>query len=87
MSAAGGHELILYGRPGCHLCDDARTLLAPLAAELGFVLSEVDIESDDDLLKRYLERIPVGVLDGRHLFDFFADEDELRRRLGGPAVQ
>ncbi len=80
-------ELVLYGRPGCHLCDDARDRLVVLADELGFVLTELDIEADDALLKRYLERIPVGVLDGEHLFDFFVDERELRRRLAGPAVQ
>jgi glutaredoxin len=72
----------LYGRPGCHLCDDARTRLRTLAAELGFALVEHDIEADDDLHRRYLERIPVVALDGEELFDFFVDEPELRRRLG-----
>jgi hypothetical protein len=50
-------------------------------------LAEHDIEADDDLLRRYLERIPVIALDGEELFDFFVDEPELRRRLGrvGPA--
>jgi glutaredoxin len=72
----------LYGRPGCHLCDDARAQLLALRAELGFTLNEVDIEADDDLHKRYLERIPVIVLDGEHLFDFFVDDAVLRDRLG-----
>jgi glutaredoxin len=72
----------LYGRPGCHLCDDARAVLSPLSAELGFELREHDIEADDDLHRRYLERIPVVVLDGEHLFDFFVDEAVLRDRLG-----
>ena len=72
----------LYGRPGCHLCDDARAILAPLSADLGFELREHDIEADDDLHKRYLERIPVVLLDGSHLFDFFVDEGVLRDRLG-----
>ena len=72
----------LYGRPGCHLCDDARAQLTALQAELGFTLAEHDIEADDELLKRYLERIPVVVLDGEELFDFFVDEAVLRDRLG-----
>jgi glutaredoxin len=72
----------LYGRPGCHLCDDARTVLEPLSAELGFTLVEHDIEVDDDLHRRYLERIPVVLLDGQHLFDFFVDAAVLRERLG-----
>ena len=71
----------LYGRPGCHLCDDARAVLERLRDELGFALVERDIERDDALLRTYLERIPVIALDGEELFDFFVDETELRRRL------
>jgi glutaredoxin len=79
MSAVA--TLTLYGRPGCHLCDDARAQLLALRAELGFDLVEHDIEADDDLHRRYLERIPVIVLDGEELFDFFVDERVLRERL------
>jgi glutaredoxin len=74
--------LTLYGRPGCHLCDDARAQLLALRAELGFDLVEHDIEADEDLHRRYLERIPVVALDGEELFDFFVDEAVLRERLG-----
>jgi glutaredoxin len=74
--------LTLYGRPGCHLCDDARAQLLTLRDELGFELVERDIEADDDLLRRYLERIPVVALGEEELFDFFVDESVLRRRLG-----
>ncbi|MBI5103877.1 MAG: glutaredoxin family protein [Solirubrobacterales bacterium] len=74
--------ITLYGRPGCHLCDDARAQLEALRAELGFALEEIDIEGDDDLHARYLERIPVVALDGEELFDFFVDEAALRNRLG-----
>ncbi len=73
--------ITLYGRPGCHLCDDARVHLTRLAAELGFSIEEVDIEGDDDLHARYLERIPVIALDGDELFDFFVDESALRAAL------
>ncbi|MCW3003000.1 MAG: glutaredoxin family protein [Conexibacter sp.] len=71
----------LYGRPGCHLCDDARAQLQALRDELGFALIEHDIEADDALHRRYLERIPVVALDGEELFDFFVDEAVLRDRL------
>jgi glutaredoxin len=74
-------EVVLYGRPGCHLCDDARELLERVRAELPFTLVERDIERDDALLRAYLERIPVIALDGEELFDLFVDEAELRRRL------
>jgi glutaredoxin len=74
-------EIVLYGRPGCHLCDEARAVLARMRTELPFTLVERDVEQDDELLKVYLERIPVIVLDGEELFDFYVDEAELRRRL------
>ena len=74
-------EVTLYGRPGCHLCDEARAVLERLREELPFTLIERDIERDEALLKAYLERIPVVALDGEELFDFFVDEAELRRRL------
>jgi len=71
----------LYGRPGCHLCDDARAALERVRLETPFELVERDIEADDDLLRRYLERIPVVALDGRDLFDYFVDERALRAAL------
>jgi glutaredoxin len=71
----------LYGRPGCHLCDEARGVLERVRATHPFRLDEVDIEADDALFKRYLERIPVVVLDGEELFELFVDERALRRRL------
>jgi glutaredoxin len=69
--------LVLYGRPGCHLCDDARAVLR----RIGHPFDEVDIESDGALLRRYLERIPVVALDGCELYDFHVDEADLRERL------
>ncbi len=74
-------QVTLYGRPGCHLCDEARAALERIRGELPFALVERDIETDETLLKAYLERIPVIALDGEELFDFFVDEAELRRRL------
>lgn len=71
-------ELVLYGRDGCHLCDDARAVLR----RIGHPFAEVDIEADPVLHKRFLERIPVVALDGEELYDFFVDETDLRSRLG-----
>jgi glutaredoxin len=70
-------SLVLYGRPGCHLCDEARTVLQ----RIGHPFEEVDVEADDALLARYLVRIPVIALDGDELYDFFVDEADLRGRL------
>ena len=76
------HRVRLYARPDCHLCDGARAGLESLRADgLEFELDEIDIDSDDELFKRYLERIPVVVLDGEELYDFFVDEQDLRRRV------
>jgi glutaredoxin len=67
----------MYSRPGCHLCDEARAVLL----RIGAPFDEIDIDSDDELFKRYLERIPVIALDGEELYDFFVDEQDLRRRV------
>jgi glutaredoxin len=71
----------LYTRPGCHLCDEAREALERVRAETPFALHERDITEDDALHRRYLERIPVVVLDGEELFDYFVDEGALAARL------
>ena len=67
----------LYSRPGCHLCDEARQALERVRAQAPFELDEINIETDDALHARYLERIPVVALDGEELFDYFVDEAAL----------
>lgn len=74
----------LYGRPDCHLCDDARAALHRVRRHTPFHLAECDITTDDDLHRRYLERIPVIALDGEELFDYFVDEAALAQRLREP---
>jgi redox-sensing transcriptional repressor len=73
--------VVLFGRPGCCLCDDARAVLERVRAEHPFELLERYIERDDTLLRDYLERIPVVTLDGEELFEFAVDERVLRDRL------
>jgi glutaredoxin len=75
-------KLVLYGKPGCHLCDDARAVLE----RVGAVFEEVDITTDDALHAVYLERIPVVTLDGVERFDYFVDESALRGLLSKVAV-
>ena len=82
MSASAPSRVVtLFGRPGCHLCQDARAVLERLRGELAFELAERDIEADEATFKAYLERIPVIALDGEELYDFFVDETDLRARL------
>jgi len=71
----------VYSRPECHLCDEAMAALRSLQGELGFELEELDITTDDALLRAYFERIPVIALDGEELFDHFVQESALRERL------
>ncbi|MGH2986273.1 MAG: glutaredoxin family protein [Solirubrobacterales bacterium] len=72
----------LYGRDGCHLCDEARASILALADELGGIeLREVDIDADEGLLAAYLERIPVVELDGREISELEFDRDAFRRAL------
>jgi glutaredoxin len=73
--------VVLYGRDGCCLCDDAREILLTVRARRPFVLEERDIEQDEKLLRAYLERIPVVTIDGVEQFELFVDESELERRL------
>jgi Glutaredoxin-like domain (DUF836) len=74
--------VVLYGRDGCCLCDDAREILLRVQARRPFVLEDRDIDQDDELLRAYLERIPVVTIDGVEQFELFVDESELERRLG-----
>jgi glutaredoxin len=78
-------EVVLYGRDGCCLCDDARAILERVRARRPFALVERDIDADETLLRAYLERIPVVAIDGVEVFELFVDEAELERRLGAPA--
>jgi glutaredoxin len=72
----------LYSRSECHLCDRARDAILELrdrGAE--FELREVDIEGDDELHARYMERIPVVAVDGDLVSELELDLDALRSRL------
>jgi len=73
----------VYTRPGCHLCDEAIGQVVALHAEgrRQFELREIDIESDDLLLRRMLEKIPVVEVDGVVVSELIFDAAALRARL------
>ncbi|PPF48069.1 glutaredoxin family protein [Rathayibacter rathayi] len=78
-------ELTLVGKPGCHLCDDARTVIEQVVADLDdevvVAVSEVSILDDPALYERYVEEIPVVLINGRvHTF-WRVDPERLRRAL------
>jgi glutaredoxin len=80
---AGAHEAVItvYSTPDCHLCADALDHLRALRAELQFELRERDITRDEELHRAYFERIPVVMLDGEELCEYFVNEQTLRERL------
>jgi glutaredoxin len=71
----------LYGKPGCHLCDEARAVVRRVRAGRDFELREVDVTLDPTLFREYGARIPVLVLDGEELFEYFVEEAVLMERL------
>jgi c-di-GMP-related signal transduction protein len=75
-------EVVVYSRPECHLCEQAVAAIVGLHEEgYGFVLREVDIESEELLLRRFLERIPVVEVDGSIVSELVLDQAALRTRL------
>jgi hypothetical protein len=75
-------DVVVYSRPGCHLCEQAIAAIVALHGEgYRFALHEVDIESDELLLRRHLEKIPVVEVDGIAVSELVLDEAGLRARL------
>ena len=75
-------DVVVYSRPGCHLCEEAIEQIVALHAEgYRFELHEVDIESHDLLLRRHLERIPVVEVDGIEVSELVLDREALQARL------
>jgi glutaredoxin len=74
-------RVTLYSRPGCHLCDDARVVVAQVCAELGEEYAEVDITSDPRLVERFSDEVPVTLVDGEQHDFWRVDADRLRRAL------
>jgi glutaredoxin len=74
-------EVVLYGKAGCHLCEDARAVVAQVRARREFELVEVDVSLDPVLNARYGERIPVVTIDGVEAFELGLSAPELERVL------
>ena len=74
-------RITLIGKPGCHLCDEARVVVAEVAAELGVGWEERSIADDPDLHARYWEQIPVTLVDGSPHDFWRVSADRLRAAL------
>lgn len=73
----------LYGRPGCHLCDVAREVVAAVCVELGEEFDEVSVDDDPELRERFGEEVPVTFVDGRQHDFWRVDPQRLRAALTG----
>jgi glutaredoxin len=76
-------RVTLLSRPGCHLCDDARSVIARVTAELGVDWTERDITSSPQDLARYADMIPVTLVDGVQHDFWRVSEHRLRAALAG----
>jgi glutaredoxin len=76
-------SVVLYARPGCHLCDQAREAIERVRAQTPFAFEEIDISGDDALELEYGIRVPVVLVDGRERFEIAVDEAELKAAVGG----
>jgi len=70
-------ELVLYTRPGCHLCDEMRAGLASLHGKLDFAVREIEVGWEGELAERYGRLLPVLVLDGEEICHYFLDRARL----------
>jgi glutaredoxin len=81
LAIAGPGDVTLYTREGCHLCEEAKSVMRPVLTQFGAKLTEVDIDDDPTLRDRYTNDVPV-IFVGR---EFFAkhrvDATALRRKL------
>jgi glutaredoxin len=79
-------RVVLYGKPGCHLCDDARAVVARVTGELDERFVEHDITGDRELMRAHGESIPVLVVDGVVVDFWRVSEARLRAALGRRGV-
>jgi hypothetical protein len=76
-------RVVVYIRLGCHLCDLALEVVAAVCADTGDSWTQVFIESDDDLTRRFTDQVPVTYVDGAQHDFWRVDEERLRAALAG----
>jgi len=80
----GAHpQVVLYSKPGCHLCDEMKHVVDRVLARRPFSLSVIDISTDPELGARYGLEIPVLEIDGRKAAKYRITERELEEKLAG----
>lgn len=76
-----GPELTIYTRPGCHLCEEAKTAIAPLLREFRATIREIDIDGDDTLVQRFGCDIPVIYIGRKKAAKHRVNLEQFRRQL------
>ena len=74
-------HVIVYSRPGCHLCDEAKTVILNSGCTHKFTLEEINIESDDELLRKYKYDIPIVTIDGVEAFRHRVNPEQFRKSI------
>jgi len=75
------HDVVVYSRKGCHLCDVVTQTLTQVQGEADFQWREVDIDADPELRQKYNDLVPVVFIDGREAFKYHMDGREFLRAL------
>jgi len=75
------HEVVLYSRRGCHLCEIVKESLSKLARQAQFSWQEVDVDSDDSLRRQFTDEVPVVFINGKKAFKYRMDERGFLRKL------
>ncbi len=74
-------EVVVYSRKGCHLCEIVKESLTKLSRQGDFYWREVDVDSDEELRRKFTDEVPVVFIDGRKAFKYHMDEREFLRKL------
>jgi glutaredoxin len=80
---AAMHEVVVYSRNGCHLCDVVKETLMQLEGEADFRWRELDIDADPELQQKFNDEVPVVFIDGRKAFKYRMDSRQFLRVLAG----
>ena len=75
------HQVVVYSRKGCHLCEIVKESLAKLERHGGFTWQEVDVDGDEELHRKFTDEVPVVFIDGRKAFKYHMDEREFLLKL------
>jgi hypothetical protein len=78
---AGDARVVVYTRLGCHLCDLALEIVASVCADTGDSWTQVFIDADDELVRRFTDQVPVTFVDGSQHDFWRVDEERLRKAL------